>query len=297
MTTTEPDLSTWWADVLAVRSAGPNRFEAGPARSAFPRIYGGQLAAQGLLAAAATVEPEREPHQVHTLFLRGGDPTAAITYAVESVRDSRTLSTRLIRAEQDGRLLATATASFHVPSGLGPDHDTGSVDGVPAPDTLLTRSERLEAFFGDEVPPSAALQWPVDERYVDRAPWDPPSALADPYSPRNRIWMRAAGDLPDVPHVHAAALTFATDFPMYEPVIYPHAIDWTEMINGRTVYSASLDHAVWFHRPHRFDDWGLLQQVSPAAARSRGFSRAEFRGSDGLLVATVAQEIAFVEPR
>lgn len=303
------DFTRWWAEALTLRPLGGDRFEAGPAPSAFPRLYGGQVAAQGLLAAAETVGRAREPHSVHTAFLRGGDPTRPVTYRVERVRESRTLSTRLVRAEQDGRVLATATASFHAQSGGQRhriEHDTGSGAGdtgrggtgpAPAPSSLPGRPERLAAAFSDGVPAVAAAVWPVDVRYVDRAPWDPVPGGGGPALPSNRLWMRAFGTLPDVPCVHAAALTFAADYPMFEPILFPHDIGWAELIGGGSLYGASLDHALWFHRPPRFDDWLLLDQVSPVAARARGFCRAEARSVDRRLVATVVQEVGYTEPR
>ena len=294
VSSTTTDFDRWWTDVLTIRPRSGDAFEAGPAPSAFPRLYGGQVAAQSLLAGAATVDPLREPHSLHTTFLRGGDHSRPVTYSVERLRESRNLSTRLVRAEQDGRLLATATASFHTPGGLRRhlDHEDGPTGPVPAPATLPGRPERLAAAFGAAVPDAGAAVWPVDLRYVDRVPWEPGPAEA-----RNRLWMRAATRLPDVRAVHAAALAFATDLPMFEPVLFPHGLDWAEMIAGRSVYGASLDHALWFHRPARADTWQLLVQVSPVSARDRGFCRAEVRSEDGRLVATVAQEIGFVDPR
>jgi len=293
------DFGRWWAEVLTLRRTGADQFEAQPSPSAFARMYGGQLAAQSLLAAAGTVSDEQEPNAVRTVFLRGGDVTRPVTYQVERAHQSRSLSTRLVRAVQGDRLLATATASFHRPAaGMSSplEHETGGVGPAPGPESLPSRPERLARRFGEDVPPGAAPIWPVDVRYVDRAPWDQAESGA-PAAACNRLWMRAAGPLPDVPAAHAAALTFASDYPMFEPVLYPHSIDWAELISGRSVYGASLDHALWFHRLPRFDEWLLLEQVSPVAARSRGFSRAEARAADGRIVATVAQEVAFTEPR
>jgi acyl-CoA thioesterase-2 len=307
-TTATTDFGRWWAEVLTLRRTGEDRFEAQPSPAAFGRMYGGQLAAQSLLAAAGTVTDGLDPNAVHTVFLRGGDVTRPVTYQVERARQSRSLSTRLVRAVQGDRLLATATASFHRPPAEMSrplEHETGTFGGpepspggsrpaAPDPESLPGRPERLARRFGEDVPPGAAPVWPVDVRYVDRAPWDENGAPTAAY---NRLWMRAGGPLPDVPAAHAAALTFASDYPMFEPVLYPHSIDWTELISGRSVYGASLDHALWFHRLPRFDEWLLLEQVSPVAARCRGFSRAEARTADGRLVATVAQEVAFTEPR
>jgi acyl-CoA thioesterase II len=293
------DFARWWRDALTVRPLGGDVYSAGPAPSAFPRLYGGQVAAQSLLAAAATVEDGTRPHSLHTMFLRGGDPAGPVHYRVERVRDSRTLATRLVHAEQDARLLAVATASFHraPPTVRHPvEHEIGVDAPVAPPESLPTRPERLAATFGADVPRGAAEDWPVDVRYVGRTPWDQPAGL-DGTVPRGRLWLRAAGPLGDGAALHAAALTFATDWHMFEPVLYPHRIGWAEMISGRSLYGTSLDHTLWFHRAVRLDEWVLLDQVAPVAGESRGFCRAEVRGSDGRLAATVAQEVCFVEPR
>jgi acyl-CoA thioesterase-2 len=300
MTSTSVDFTRWWAEVCTLRQDAEDRFEAGPTQSAFPRLYGGQLAAQGLLAAAATVPDAREPHSLHTMFLRGGDVHGPVTYHVERTRESRALSTRSVRAEQDGRVLAVLTASFHQP----PDPTAASwlrhelpADGGEAapPGSLPSRSDSLAELFGDQPPAGTGAVFPVDIRYVDRAPWSPPDGTSTP--PRNRFWMRAAGELPAVPANHAAALTFATDYPMFEPILFPQEVDWQEVVSGLAVYGASLDHTLWFHRPPAMHDWLFVTQESPIADRSRGFCRAEVRSPDGHLLATVAQEVAFVEPR
>ncbi|HEX4246497.1 MAG TPA: acyl-CoA thioesterase domain-containing protein [Pseudonocardia sp.] len=302
----DTDYTVWWDAALRVaRVSGEpctttaERFVGGVPPATFPRLYGGQLAGQSVSAAAATVEPAREVHSVQVSYLRSGDPGVPVDYTVERLRDSRTLSTRGVRAEQGGRLLATATVSFHDVASAGTGtalrHDRTGRPTVAA-EGLPSRAERLAERFGDAVPAVAAPRWPVDTRYVDRAPWDP-IGPATSREPRNRMWLRPHGQLPDVAAVHAAAVTFATDFPMFEPVLFPHDIDWALLTTGRTVYGASLDHVLWFHRPPRFDDWLLLDQVSPVADRSRGFCHAELRSVGGELVATVAQEIAFVSPR
>ena len=289
------DLTRWWREVLEVRELAADEFEAGPAPTAFPRLYGGQVAAQSLVAAAATVG-DRDPHSVRTTFLRGGDVGAPVHYQVERLRESRTLSSRNVRAEQGGRLLAITTASFHSPP-ISPrhriEHELGGVSGGHTPpESLPSRAQRLREHFGDRIPAPGAEVWPVDLRYVDRAPWDP-----GPSAPLNQVWMSACGRLPDVPAGHAAALTFATDFPMFEPVLFPHPLGWEGLVAGEQVYGASLDHSLWFHRPPRLDGWLLLDQTSPVATRSRALCRGELRSRTDDLVATVVQEIAFVEPR
>lgn len=293
------DYDRWWSEVLSIRRTAEDVFEAGPAPSALPRLYGGQIAAQGLVSAATTVGDDREPHSVHTSFLRGGDVNRTVRYRVERTRESRTLSTRSVRAEQGDRLLATTTASFHRPPSAPRhriEHDVVErpLDVIP-PASLPTRPDRLHARFGDHVPAAGAAVWPVDLRYVDRAPWD--TADESSPDPTNRSWLRPQGRLPDVPAAAAAALTFATDFPMFEPILFPHVIDWELLVSGELVYGASLDHALWFHRPPRSDEWLLLSQTAPIAARSRGLCRAELRSPTDGLVATLVQEVAFVEPR
>jgi acyl-CoA thioesterase-2 len=304
-TTVTTDFARWWADVLTVRPGDQDSFEAGPAPSAFPRLYGGQLVAQSLLAAAGTVEGGRAPNSIHVSYLRGGDHRVPVGYRVQRLRESRTLSTRSVHAEQGGQLLATAICSFQRSDNTMRRQVEHDVPGEPpieaSPDSLPTRGERLATAFGDQVPANAALVWPVDVRYVDRAPWEPP-VDGTPGVPRNRLWLRAASlpdrpALPDHPLMHAAAFAFASDWPMFEPVLFPHRLEWAEMIAGRSVYGASLDHTVWFHRPIRFDRWLSLSQTAPIAAGTRGFCRAEVRGEDNRLVASVAQEIAFGEPR
>lgn len=299
-TSATTDYDRWWSDVLSVRRSAADIFEAGPAPSAFPRLYGGQIAAQGLVAAATTVNDDREPHSVHTSFLRAGDVGHSVRYRVERTRESRTLSTRSVRAEQGDRLLAITTASFHRPPAAPRhrlEHDAvGRADDVTPPASLLTRPERLQARFGDDIPAAGAAIWPVDLRYVDRAPWDD-AVNRTPVSPSNRSWLRPHGTLPKVPAAEAAALTYATDFPMFEPILFPHAIDWELLIGGGAVYGASLDHALWFHRPPMSDEWLLLSQIAPIATRSRGLCRADLRSADDGLVASVVQEVAFVEPR
>lgn len=291
-----PDFAASWELILTVNRTTvsrdrTDRFETPPAPSPFDRLYGGHVAAQCLLAAARTVEPDRPPHSTHTCYLRGGDPLKPIAFEVRRLRDSRTLSTRLVSAEQDGRLLASSTVSFQVP-GEVLEHETTTAAPAPAPETLPRRADALVAAFGEDVPPGAGPDIPMDLRYIDQTPWTLPPEGAPP---RNRLWARTLAALPaGDPVAHAAALTYVTDFPMYEPVLFPSGMDWQRMISGQGVYGASLDHAVWFHRPARLDDWVLLEQYSPIATRSRGLCRAEVYQPGAGLVATVVQEMAWV---
>ena len=286
-----PDFGAWWDAVLTMSaSTGPDSFESPPAPTPFDRLYGGHVAAQCVLAAAHTVEPERLPHSTHTSYLRGGDPLKPVGYRVQRLRDSRSLSTRLVSAEQDGRQLASATVSFQAP-GEALEHETAEAEPAPAPDTLPRRRDQLAERFGDLIPPGAGPDMPMDLRYIDHAPWTVPPEGAPP---RNRLWVRTLARLPDDPMLHAVALVYVTDFPMYEPVLFPGGMDWQRMIAGDGMYGASLDHVVWFHRPARLDEWVLLEQSCPIATRSRALCRAEAYVPGTGLVATVAQEMAWV---
>lgn len=289
-----PDFAAWWDAILTVSPAAPDHPDhlvAPPAPSPFPRLFGGHVSAQCLLAAAATVEPDRLPHSLHVSYLRGGAHERGVDYYITRIRDSRTLSTRLVSAEQEGRALASATVSFQVPDDAF-EHEARVADPAPAPESLTSRRDGLASAFGDAIPIGAGQDLPVDMRYVDQAPWALPAQGAPA---RNRLWMRIPTALPDGAAVHATALTFATDFPMFEPVLFPGGMDWQRMISGDGVYGASLDHSLWFHRPARLDEWVLLEMFSPIATRSRGLCRAEAHVPGVGLVATVVQEMAWVE--
>jgi acyl-CoA thioesterase-2 len=285
------DHAAWWDAILTLDRTAPDEFVAAPAPSSVGRLYGGQIAAQCLVAAASTVDLDRLPHSSHTSYLRGGNESEPVEYRVQRLRDSRTLSTRLVLAEQEGRTLASSTVSFQV-AGEAIEHETSVAAPAPAPDTLPTRPEAMAAEFGDRIPPNAGPGLPVDIRYIDHMPWTvPPKGAA----PRNRLWTRALASLPEAPYLHAAALAYISDLPMYEPVLFPGGMDWKRMIAGDGVYGASLDHALWFHRPARSDRWVLLEQVSPVATRSRALCRAEAFVPGVGLVATIVQEMAWVQ--
>jgi acyl-CoA thioesterase II len=291
----------WWHKVFTLREIAIDTYEADAIRSGLPRLYGGQLGAQSLLAAAATVESDRFAHSLHTSYLRAGDDTRAITYEVNRARDSRSMSTRVVTAQQGGRMLATSVASFHAaPSGDAPpsiEHEwptaqAGPVEPPPCPEALKARQASLSDRYGGDVPREAGPQWPVDLRYVDHTPWSDSVA-----PPRNRLWLKAISYPRQVAGADAAALAFATDLPMFEPVYFPTGMAWHDMIGHTALLGSSLDHSVWFHRPARVDDWLLLEQFAPVAHGYRAFCRGELRSRSGQLVASVAQEMVFVAPR
>ena len=245
------------------------------------RVFGGQVAGQALVAAGRTVPADRPVHSLHAYFIRPGDPAVPIVYLVDRVRDGRSFTTRRVSAEQHGETIFTLSASFHRPE-PGPEHADPMPD-VPPPDAIERNSDRLARMLGQA--PSAALASPIDLRSVG-----PTSAEAarDPSlrTTRNLIWLRVDGELPDDPLLHVCLMTYASDMTLLDSVLLGHGLSW---LDGRTS-GASLDHAMWFHRPFRADRWLLYAQESPVAHGARGLARGEVFTAEGQLVVSVMQE-------
>jgi acyl-CoA thioesterase-2 len=246
------------------------------------RVFGGQVAGQALVAAGRTVDPLRTVHSLHGYFVRAGDPTEPIVYRVENVRDGRSFSVRRSVAIQHDRPIFFMSASFHRPE-KGLDHQVAPPAEVPPPDELPTMAERLARF------PERAGVWsmvprPIDVRYVGAPGWVRPGDR--PADDRQRVWMRIDGKLPDDPLVHACALTFASDLTLLDSVLSTHGEVW-----GPGGYiGASLDHALWFHRPFRADEWFLYDCLSPSASDARGLATGRMFTADGRLIASAVQE-------
>jgi acyl-CoA thioesterase-2 len=243
------------------------------------RIFGGQVAGQALVAAARTVDVSRSVHSLHSYFLRGGDPGVPVLYEVERLRDGGSFTTRRVVAIQHGRVIFNLSASFQTEE-QGFEH-AFSMPDVPPPDELPTMRERFAA-AGIDLAPWMDRPRPIDIRHVD---WAPPDRDT-PRLPRQNVWLRADGRLPDDPLLHTIVLTYASDMTLLDTSTLPHGGSWFEP----TLFMASLDHAMWFHRPFRADDWLLYAQDSPTATGGRGLSRGLVFTHDGTLVATVMQE-------
>jgi acyl-CoA thioesterase II len=243
------------------------------------RIFGGQVAGQALVAAARTVDAERHVHSLHAYFLRAGDPRAPILYEVDRIRDGRSFTTRRVVAIQHGKAIFNMAASFQVEE-AGFEHAFEMPDVKP-PEELPDMRERARA-YGDQLGPWIDRPRPIDIRHVD---WLPPDRKA-PLPPRQHVWLRADGRLPDKPLIHTIVLTYASDMSLLDTATLPHGGSWFDP----TMFMASLDHAMWFHRPFRADDWLLYAQDSPNASGGRGLSRGLVFTRDGTLVATVMQE-------
>jgi acyl-CoA thioesterase-2 len=243
------------------------------------RVFGGQVAGQALVAAGRTVPDERRVHSLHAYFIRGGDPSVPIVYEVDRIRDGRSFTTRRVVAIQHGKAIFSLSASFQKDE-PGIDHAEAMPEGVPAPETLPTLMERAEGYaIGAHSRPR-----PIDLRYVNEPPWVTRETGELPA--RNQVWMRADGKLPDQQLLHVCVLTYASDMTLLDSVLARHGVYWdTDKVLG-----ASLDHALWFHRPFRADEWFLYDSVSPTASGARGLATGRFFGADGTLIATVVQE-------
>ena len=254
------------------------------------RVFGGQVLAQALVAADRTVNggPEggagRPCHSLHAYFILPGDIKVPIVYEVETLRDGGSFSTRRVTAIQHGRPIFNASLSFHrAEPGLEHQDDLGR--DVPDPDGLPSESELVEV-LGDRVPEPLRTVLTRD-RPIDFRPVDP----ADPLRPTPRpaqadTWLRASGTLPDEHATHQAILAYASDWGLLGASLLPHG---RSVFDG-TIQAASLDHALWFHRPFRVDEWLLYAVEAPATAGARGFTRGAVYDADGALVASAVQE-------
>jgi acyl-CoA thioesterase II len=249
------------------------------------RVFGGQVAGQALVAAGRTVVPERSVHSLHAYFIRPGDSTIPIVYEVDRIRDGRSFTTRRVVAIQHGRAIFALAASFQLTE-QGMEHADPMPD-VPPPDELPTFAERVAPYV-DQFGPLGRLPRPIDIRYVDDPPWVSRDNRPHdrPRDARSRVWMRADGTLPPDDLLHVCVLAYASDLTLLDSVLAKHGVAWRlDKVKG-----ASLDHAMWFHRPFRADDWVLYDCASPSASGSRGLAIGRFFTRDGRLVATVVQE-------
>jgi acyl-CoA thioesterase II len=272
-------------DILDLEPLEVNLFRGRSPQSRWQRVFGGQVIGQALVAACRTVEDvtARPPHSLHAYFLLGGDPKVPIIYEVDRIRDGKSFTTRNVKAIQHGRAIFSMSVSFHV-SEPGLNHQV-KMPEVPKPDELPGEEELKERIYPRL--PEPARRYYERERPIEFRPVEFSRYLGEKSeNGRFDIWIRATGRLPDEPAIHQCVLAYASDMMLLDAALIPH---------GRSVFSedimaASLDHALWFHRPFRADEWLLYAQDSPSLADSRGFSRGLIFASDGTLVASVAQE-------
>jgi acyl-CoA thioesterase-2 len=245
------------------------------------RVFGGQVAGQALVAASRTVEPGfGEVHSLHAYFLRPGDPSIPILYDVDRIRDGRSFVTRRVVAIQHGKAIFNLSASFHRDE-PGMEHQFPMPTGLAEPGSLPTFQERW-ADKAAELGEWYTRPRPIDTRHADVTSLDRTS----PQPPYQHVWLKAAGHLPDDPILHACILTYASDMTLLDTALLPHGGSYEEP----RMMMASLDHAMWFHRPFRADEWLLYAQDTPSASGARGLARGLVFRQDGALVASVVQE-------
>jgi len=276
-------------DIVAILDLEPlevNLFRGRSPQSRWQRVFGGQVIGQALVAACRTVEDVtmRPPHSLHAYFLLGGDPKVPIIYEVDRIRDGKSFTTRRVVAIQHGHAIFTMAVSFH---GIeeGWTHQIKMPD-VPKPDALPSdaqiKDSRVLSRLSEAVRGYYERERPIELRPVEYGRYLGEKLQGD----RFHIWIRATGRLPDEPAIHQCVLAYASDMTLLDTALVPLG----KTVFNEEVMAASLDHALWFHRPFRADEWLLYAQDSPNLGGSRGLARGSIFASDGTLVASVAQE-------
>lgn len=268
--------------LLDVAPLGDDHFKGDSEDLGFPNVFGGQVLGQALMAGSRTVEG-RLAHSMHAYFLRPGDPSQAIDYEVQRVRDGGTFSTRRVIARQQEREILTAMVSFQVEE-EGFEHQLPMPE-APDPESLTPEHElrkEMEKFM-----PADRRERLMKRRAIDMRPVEPVDPLKpEKRPPHKQTWFRAEGELPDDPALHRAMLAYASDFSFLVTSVQPHGVTFFDP----KMQVASLDHAIWFHRPLRMDDWLLYDKDSPSASGGRGFNRGNLFSRDGTMVASMCQE-------
>ncbi|WP_369222892.1 acyl-CoA thioesterase II [Streptomyces sp. R39] len=279
-------------DLLDLEQIEENIFR-GQSRSAVvPRVFGGQVAAQALVAAGRTVPADRHAHSLHAYFLRPGDPGAPIVYTVERIRDGRSFTTRRAVAVQHGRPIFTLSASFQVDE-EGLEHQA-PMPSAPDPATLPTSADRFRDY--GHLDPAVVEKFleareAIDLRYAEEPPF---GKYGEPREPHSQVWFRTNGKLDDDPLLHVVLATYVSDMTLLDSVLLAHGRGGWAVGD---VVGASLDHAMWFHRPFRADEWLLYDQESPSAHGGRGLGQARIYTQDGSLAISVIQEGVVRVPR
>jgi acyl-CoA thioesterase II len=268
---------------LTLEPLEDNLFRGARGREGWQRVYGGQVLSQAMMAAAQTVDPARSIHSLHGYFLLAGDPSLPIIYDVERIREGGSFTTRRVKAIQHGRAIFSMSASFHKEE-EGFDHQSPMPD-VPPPEALPDPKELIGRLI-DQIPESMRRYFerelPIDMRVTDVSRY----LSHEKKDPVQNIWIRASGALPDDPVLHQAVLAYASDFSLLDTALIAHG----KLLFDTDVQLASLDHALWYHRPFRADEWMLYAQDSPSAYGARGFCRGSVYARNGSLIASVAQE-------
>jgi len=270
--------------ILDLETLERNLFRGRSPQTGWQRVFGGQVIAQALVAAQRTVEADRHVHSLHCYFMRPGDPAVPIIYEVDRIRDGKSFTTRRVVAIQHGHAIFSLSASFQIDE-PGLEHQIEMPADLPRPETLTSAKELIESFI-DSVPESVRAYWererPIEFKPVSLTHYTSREKLP----PKQHIWIRTTGPVPDDRPLQAAVLAYLSDMTLLDTSLFAH---------GRAVFDedlqvASLDHAMWFHRPNPLDDWLLYTQDSPNTSGGRGFTRGSIYSPDGTLVASMAQE-------
>ncbi len=271
-------------DLLDLEEIENNLFRGTSPDEGWQRVYGGQVLGQALVAASRTVEPDRHPHSLHGYFLRPGDTTIPILYNVDRIRDGKSFTTRRVVAVQRGKAIFSMSISFQADE-PGFSHQSEMPD-VPPPEALKSEADLLVDYI-DQIPEqyrdSFTRARPIEMRPVDQS--------HNPFRPQKRppyqaCWMKSWESLPDDRRLHQCVLAYLSDWTLLDTTTLPHAVSFAQ----DNIQVASLDHAMWFHREFRADEWLLYVQDSPSAGGARGFNRGSIFNRAGDLVASVAQE-------
>ena len=262
--------------VTGSRYRGPQ-----PEQTTLVKAYGGQTLAQGLAAAAHTVTPRRPPHSVQAFFVQPADTRRPVDYDVESVHDGRSVSARVVRACQDGRLLAQLFASFQEPE-IGFEHSMSPPASVPPPEELPSLADVMHTASDLD-----AEEWRREWEALDlRYRSDQPTDAAGTGPGTQQLWVRVRGRLPDDPALHRQVLAYLSDLTLLAASLRPHGLT----VGASELPRATMNHTVWFHADARVDEWLLIDQRSPWAGGARGLAFGSIHTRHGLLVASLAQE-------
>lgn len=270
-------------EILDLEEIEKNHYRATSPNEGWQRVYGGQVIGQALVAASRTVDEDRHAHSLHGYFLRGGDTEIPILFKVDRIRDGRSFTTRRVVAIQRGEPIFTMSISFQIDE-AGLNHQF-EMPQAPGPETLQDE---------DELRAEQAAEWPdeIRENFVATSsiqirPVEPVNLLdPEPLPPKQMCWMKTRESLPDDQRLHQCVLAYLSDWSLLDTAVRPHGISYL----GDNLQMASLDHAMWFHRPFRADEWLLYEQDSPAAGGARGFNRGLIYNQAGELVASTTQE-------
>ncbi|MBZ9656537.1 acyl-CoA thioesterase II [Phyllobacterium lublinensis] len=270
--------------ILDLEALEHNLFRGRSPQSGWQRVFGGQVIGQALVAAQRTVDPTRHVHSLHGYFMRAGDPKVPIIYEVDRIRDGSSFTTRRVVGIQHGQAIFSLEASFQIDE-AGLEHQKPRPLDITPPEQLISDRDLKEQYL-QNAPANIRRYWEQD-RPIELKPL----SLAHYFSreklpPQQNVWIRATGPVPDDRGVQAAVLSYLSDMTLLDTSLYAHG----RSIFDRDLQVASLDHAMWFHRPCRFDDWLLYAADSPSTSGARGFNRGAIYSRDGTLIASTAQE-------